>query len=217
MARVADARCARPPAAGSATGGRAALRRPGTRSGASARHRRARNSRWRRRHIACSRARGWPPGRRRRCDGGPAAKGRAAPPGASSRARELQREGCVGPGARRTGRPDPSRAFTFVHEQARDQETRQDKEHVHTDEPRVGSRHPHVTEEDEQDRDPAQTLKVWPVPRIACARRRHRAARYRSQVTAGAVPDRCRPRPGFGGSRFSRGTQPSLHRWHLDT
>ena len=111
-----------------------------------------------------------------------------------------------GPARVERAETDPSRAFTFVHEQAGDQEPRQDEEHVHTDEPRVGSRHSHVTEEHEQDRDPAQTLKVWPVPRIACARRRHRMARYRSQVTAGAVPDRCRPHVrGLAGPVFLAG------------
>ena len=88
------------------------------------------------------------------------------------------RKDASGPACVERAEADPSRAFTFVHEQARDQEARQDEEDVDTDEPGLGSRDPDVAEEDEQDRDAAQTLEVWPVPRIACARRRHRVARY---------------------------------------
>ena len=78
-----------------------------------------------------------------------------------------RQEGCVGHGGRRTREADPSRALTFVHEQARDQEARQDEEHVDADEPGLRAGDPHVTQEDEQDRDPAQAFEIRPVPGLA--------------------------------------------------
>ena len=73
---------------------------------------------------------------------------------------------------------DPSRVFSFVREQPRDQEPRQDEEDVHPDEAGLGSGDPDVAEEDEQDGDAAQTLEVRPVPGFGSPRRGHRSPQW---------------------------------------
>ena len=112
----------------------------------------------------------------------------------SWRAPERRRAGCVVPDGRRTRRCRSVRcARRSFDEQASDQEAGQDEEDVDADEAGLGARDADMTEQDEQDRDAAQTLEVWPIPRIAGARRRHQVSRYPPRVTARAVPDRCRP------------------------
>ena len=80
-----------------------------------------------------------------------------------------------GPARVERAEADPFCALVFGHEQAGDQEARQDEEDVDADEPGLRSWDPDMAEEDEQDRDAAQTLEVWPVPGFGSSRRGHRS------------------------------------------
>ena len=99
---------------------------------------------------------------------------------------------------------DPSRPLTLLDQQSGDQEPGKDEEDIDTDEAGLGAGDPDMAEEDEQDRDPAESLQVRSEPIIA-------RSRVQTHGCAGRSWRLCRSRagwPGRGGVRIRVGPGP---------